>query len=69
MNVVQQIHTPDHTVVVITEDDYVAALVFFGDTWTPDFDHPDAVVLLSVGEAQRLSTALVEAVERTRAAA
>jgi hypothetical protein len=69
VSVVQRIAAPDQTVVVVAEDEYVAVLLFFGDTGTEDFDHPDEVVLLGASGAERLATALVEAVARTRAAA
>jgi len=67
--IVQQIATADHDLVVLTEDGDVAVLLFFGDARTEDLDHPDDVVLLSLSEAERLASALVEAVERTKAAA
>ena len=69
MSVVQRILAADQNLVVLAEDDYVAVLLFFGDTCTEDFDHPDEVVLLGASGAERLATALVEAAERTRAAA
>ena len=69
MSLVSRIVAEDQTVVVLAEDEYVALLLFFGDKSTEDFDHPDEVVLLGASGAERLVTALVEAVERTRAAA
>jgi hypothetical protein len=69
VSVVKQIVEPDQNLVVLTEDGYVAVLLFFGDTGTEGFDHHDEVVLLSASGAERLATALVEAVDRMRAAA
>jgi hypothetical protein len=69
MSFVQRIDAPDQELVVLAEDGDVAVLLFFGKTYTENFDHADAVVLLSVSEAERLAAALIEAVERTRAAA
>jgi hypothetical protein len=69
VSVVRRIAAEDQTVVVLEEDEYVSVLLFFGDKSTEDFDHPDEVVLLGASEAERFATALVEAVERTRAAA
>jgi hypothetical protein len=66
---VRRIAAVDQTVVVVAEDDYVAVLLFFGDACAEDFDHPDDVVLLGPSGAERLANALVDAVQRTRAAA
>ena len=67
--IVQQIHTPDQDLVILAEDGDVAVILYYGDTHIRDCDHPDGVILLNLGEAEQLSNALVEAIERTRAAA
>jgi hypothetical protein len=69
MSVVKWLPAPDQDVVVLAEDDYVVVLLFYGDAGAVDFEQADAVVLLDASEAERLSTALVEAVARTKAAA
>ena len=69
MSIVKRIVEPDQTVVVVAEDEYVAVMLFFEDGCAENLDDPDDVVLLGVEGAGRLATALVEAVERTRAAA
>jgi hypothetical protein len=69
MSVVTRIAAPDQDVVVRTDDDYVALLVFYGDAGAEDFERAEAVVLLDASGAERLAAALVEAVARMRAAA
>jgi hypothetical protein len=67
--IIRKIWTPDQDVVVTAEGGDVAVLHFFGDTRIEGLDFPDGVIHLSLSEAEQLATALVEAVERTRAAA
>jgi len=70
MSRIQRIVSPDQTVVVIEEHDYIGLLVFIdGNGGGEEFDHADAVVLFEASGANRLATALVEAVERKEAAA
>lgn len=69
MSVVKRIVADDQTVVVVAEADCVAVLLFFCDTCAEDLDQHDEVILLGASDAERLATALVEAAQRTRAAA
>ncbi|MGB3482467.1 MAG: hypothetical protein WBB07_09675 [Mycobacterium sp.] len=65
----KRIAAEDQTVIVVTEDDYVAMLLFYGAMYAEDLDHPEQAVLLAVAEAERLAAALVAATERMRTAA
>jgi hypothetical protein len=69
VSLVSRIAAEDQTVVVVAEGECVAVLLFFGDACAEDLDQPDEVVLLGASDAERFATALVEAAQRTRAAA
>jgi hypothetical protein len=69
VSTVKRIVGEHQTLIVLAEDDYVALLALFGPLGRENIDEPDEVILLAVNDAERLATALVEAVERAKAAA
>jgi hypothetical protein len=69
VSVVRRIAADDQTLVVVAEAEYIAVLLFFGETCAENFDDPDGVILLGAGEAEQFAAALVGAAERKRAAA
>jgi hypothetical protein len=66
---IQRIHTPEHVLEILAEDGDVAVILYYGYTPKKECDHPDGVILLNLSEAEQFSNAIVEAIERTRAAA